>query len=575
MPSQTEESSTGKRKASKDEDSAQTPGSPASKKLKVSPKSISAPADKANTPKSANSTADAKPKSATAAALSSIPKAKRAPGENAPPPVKQSRRTPPRRNDAPAPIYRELSRSPPRQRRRPGRQLPPGKDPTVQRREAERRPDPVAPVFGGNIDVVRDSYNAIPERGRDWRVTESKIKGLRNFNNWVKSAVIQKFAAAEDVNPGDRLYGRMARNGLRVLDIGCGKGGDLQKWQNAPCQVDLYIGLDPADQSIGNAKDRYSKMPPRSRGRPLFNAHFYAKDCFRDWVGDVQTIRQVGIDPNPGQGMSMPGSGGGFDIVTMMFSLHYAFEDERSAKVMLRNVAGALKKGGRFIGVIPNSDVIQAKLKETWRQRQREDEGLGATPKPPPREDGEIDEDLTDADGSVWDPEKMIDALPHIDSRADLSGEDTPNGVASPSPMHNGHLTPLSNSSLTLPPPTREVYWKNSLYRVDFMFPPAAPHFTFRPKSFGWKYFYSLQEAVNAPEFVVPWEALRALASDFDLELRWMKTFEEVWEEERDDPELGPLSKRMGVKDERGGRAMGDEEMEAANFYLAFCFYKA
>jgi len=51
-----------------------------------------------------------------------------------------------------------------------------------------------------------------------------------------------------------------------------------------------------------------------------------------------------------------------FDVVSMMFCMHYAFESEQKCRNMLRNVSGALKKGGRFIGTIPSSDVISARV---------------------------------------------------------------------------------------------------------------------------------------------------------------------------------------------------------------------
>lgn len=128
----------------------------------------------------------------------------------------------------------------------------------------------------------------VPERGREWRVTNSKIKGLRSFNNWVKSSTIQKFI-------GNERY-------LKVLDIGCGKGGDLQKWQSSR-KVELYVGADPADVSIKQAKERYEQMRKRGRrGPPLFDAYFYTKDCFGEWMGDIDIVRDVGIDPGVGPG---------------------------------------------------------------------------------------------------------------------------------------------------------------------------------------------------------------------------------------------------------------------------------
>lgn len=367
-------------------------------------------------------------------------------------------------------------------------------------------------------NVVTQHYNSVPERGRDWRRTDSKIKGLRSFNNWVKSCIIQKFSPDEDHTPGHR-----DGHELLVLDIGCGKGGDLGKWQQAPQPIQLYVGLDPADISIDQAKERYRQMGSRGGGgrggrggyrRPpprLFDAQFHVKDCYGESIEDIDVIRQVGFDPGPLNRR-------GFDVVTMMFCMHYAFETEEKARTMLRNVAGALKKGGRLIGCIPDSDVLGEHVRK-FNAKQAEKKAKGdqeSKEQPAEAEDGEVEE-----------------------GEAEQTAE-----------------------------------WGNSIYRVRF--PGQTPEDgIFRP-AFGWKYNFFLDEAVEeVPEYVVPWEAFRALAEDYNLELQYQKPFLEVWESEKDDSVLGPLSERMGVR-ERGGGPMlvSPEEQEAASFYIAFCFYK-
>ncbi|KAK3316170.1 mRNA capping enzyme-domain-containing protein [Apodospora peruviana] len=415
----------------------------------------------------------------------------------------------------------------------------------------------VAPAMGdprrGPInDVVRAHYNAVPERGRDWRKTDSRIKGLRSFNNWVKSCIIQKFSPDEDHTPGALERGITSGNQLLVLDLGCGKGGDLGKWQQAPQPVELYVGLDPADVSIEQARDRYRNMANRGGGgrgggrgsynrRPpprLFDARFQAKDCFGESLSDVEIVRQVGFSTG-----HVPGGGSnrGFDVVSMMFCMHYAFETEEKARQMLQNVAGALKKGGRLIGCIPSSDVIANKVvefnkrleekRQQQKQQQSKAESAGESTTPPTAtieptetkeaaEDGEVEEEVEEGEA-----------------------EET-------------------------------AEWGNDIYRVRF--PGKTPaDGIFRPP-FGWKYNFFLHEAVEeVPEYVVPWEAFRALAEDYNLELQYHKSFRDVWESEKDDRELGPLSERMGVRERHGGALLvSEEEMEAASFYVAFCFYK-
>jgi mRNA (guanine-N7-)-methyltransferase len=57
-----------------------------------------------------------------------------------------------------------------------------------------------------------------------------------------------------------------------------------------------------------------------------------------------------------------------------------------------------------------------------------------------------------------------------------------------------------------------------------------------------------------------------SLAEDYNLELSYRKPFADVWKEEKDDPILGPLSERMGVREKgRGPLLVSKEEMEAAS----------
>ncbi|KAJ1742511.1 mRNA cap guanine-N7 methyltransferase [Coemansia sp. RSA 989] len=103
---------------------------------------------------------------------------------------------------------------------------------------------------------VAEHYNQRRELGVEGRM-HTKITGLRLFNNWIKSLLIRQYAFA----------------GSRVLDLGCGKGGDLRKWSIAG--IAEYVGMDIAQVSVQQAQRRFADMQ-----NPRFKACFFAQDCY-------------------------------------------------------------------------------------------------------------------------------------------------------------------------------------------------------------------------------------------------------------------------------------------------------
>ena len=65
---------------------------------------------------------------------------------------------------------------------------------------------------------------------------------LRLLNNWIKHVLIKSYC----------------QSGSRVLDLACGKGGDLEKWKES--LISQYVGVDIADGSIKDAIVRYKEM---------------------------------------------------------------------------------------------------------------------------------------------------------------------------------------------------------------------------------------------------------------------------------------------------------------------------
>ncbi|CCE90536.1 mRNA (guanine-N7)-methyltransferase TDEL_0B04070 [Torulaspora delbrueckii] len=177
-----------------------------------------------------------------------------------------------------------------------------------------------------NVDqIVRQHYNERTFIANRSRRNLSPIIKLRNFNNAIKYMLIDKYAKGGDV----------------VLELGCGKGGDLRKYGAA--NISQFIGVDISNASIQEAHKRYQSMKNLS-----FQVILITGDCFGESLG-------VAVEPFPD--CKFP-----CDLVSVQFCLHYAFETEEKARRALLNVSKSLKVGGHFFGTLPDSEFIRYKL---------------------------------------------------------------------------------------------------------------------------------------------------------------------------------------------------------------------
>jgi len=107
--------------------------------------------------------------------------------------------------------------------------------------------------------------------------------------------------------------------------------------------VKLYCGLDIADTSVYQARDRAASL----RGSAGFTAVFNTLDCYSHPLSHVLDKDMLSNR---------------FDVVSMQFCMHYAFESVSKVRMMLENVARYLRVGGRFVGTIPNASLLMEQL---------------------------------------------------------------------------------------------------------------------------------------------------------------------------------------------------------------------
>ena len=68
-----------------------------------------------------------------------------------------------------------------------------------------------------------------------------------------------------------RIANEKKQRGFNVLDLGCGKGGDLLKFQKGP--VNHVVCADIAEVSVDQCKKRYNEHQHK------FSAEFITADC--------------------------------------------------------------------------------------------------------------------------------------------------------------------------------------------------------------------------------------------------------------------------------------------------------
>jgi len=118
-----------------------------------------------------------------------------------------------------------------------------------------------------------------------------------------------------------------------------------------------------------------------------------------------------------------------------------------------------------------------------------------------------------------------------------------------------------------VPPDSAELSWGNNVYKITFNDRTR--------KQYGQRYSFYLKDAVeDVPEFVVHWDEFERLAATYGLVLKYKKEFHQVFEENQEHHEFGPLLQRMNVVDEKGESHMDEDQWEAANVYIAFAFEK-
>ena len=196
------------------------------------------------------------------------------------------------------------------------------KKPKLETKEKENK-------FVSYKDYYSSGYRDPGKEGRK----ASRIIFLRSFNNWVKASIINK-------------YCRKLGKGVAVLELCCGKGGDLDKYFMN--KIKLFVGADISRESLSNAMARLEKIKNEK-----YKDDFRTKCIFiKEDLSSPENRFLEKIDKKYY-----------FDLVSCQFALHYHFQNEKRLNAFLTNVSSRLCEGGYFIGSIIEDNVIIKRLR--------------------------------------------------------------------------------------------------------------------------------------------------------------------------------------------------------------------
>jgi hypothetical protein len=194
---------------------------------------------------------------------------------------------------------------------------------------------------------------------------QHKARGLADFHNkYIKDRIL--------------LSRALRRPGMNLLDMSVGQGGDLHKWVNG--KVRFVLGCDVAltgltDRANG-AYRRYLDKQARSREHipPMLFVQADSTKPYADGAAGLTPMDRSILrclwgeheEKAPPAAKDLQGvvARDGFDVASLMFTLHYFFQDVTSLNGWLRNLSDTVNVGGTFVGCCFDGDAVAAMLKD-------------------------------------------------------------------------------------------------------------------------------------------------------------------------------------------------------------------
>ncbi len=204
---------------------------------------------------------------------------------------------------------------------------------------------------------VKDEFKKFVNKEISERRKNSSIGSMRTFHNFIKRQLIENSV---------KIYRSRHKEPINVLDIACGRGGDIFKYQSAG--VKNVFAFDRSKESIESinpfnegAISRYNS----SKDTLSVNIEFAVGDATNPSAELFQKLGKF-MDTHRLINKKMPAYTG-FQIMSCQFAMHYFFQSEVALRNVLSMFSQFLKKGGYFIGTCINGKEIVRLLQNQKR----------------------------------------------------------------------------------------------------------------------------------------------------------------------------------------------------------------
>ena len=195
------------------------------------------------------------------------------------------------------------------------------------------------------------------------------VEDMRQFHNWVKSNLIY-------TTMNGRMYDDFIK--YKILDIGCGVGGDIGKYYY--CVPDLLVGIDPdiTNLTVGNdcAIARYHNY---KKGKKDFPPMFFIQANPANLLQWDEQIKLLGRMSSDNKHMfekffTWDKNSTKFDRVNLSFVIHYLLSDENAWNNFCQNLNMYMRDGALLTITTFDGDRVSDKLKGRDRYVEHYDE---------------------------------------------------------------------------------------------------------------------------------------------------------------------------------------------------------